>query len=56
LQTTVTEVRQFLQTDRVLIYRFNRDLSGTMVVEAVLPPWVATLGLTLGRHLLSHHP
>ncbi|HZG39199.1 MAG TPA: EAL domain-containing protein [Nodosilinea sp.] len=47
LQTTVTEVRQFLQTDRVLIYRFNRDLSGTMVVEAVLPPWVATLGLTL---------
>lgn len=47
LQTTVTEVRQFLQTDRVLIYRFNSDLSGTMVVEAVLPPWDATLGLTV---------
>lgn len=47
LQTTVTEVRQFLQTDRVLIYRFNPDLSGTMVVEAVLPPWNATLGLTV---------
>ncbi|MBW4461549.1 MAG: EAL domain-containing protein [Nodosilinea sp. WJT8-NPBG4] len=48
LQTTVTEVRQFLQTDRVLIYRFNPDLSGTMTVEAVLPPWNATLGLTIG--------
>ncbi|MBD2231056.1 bifunctional diguanylate cyclase/phosphodiesterase [Phormidium tenue] len=47
LQTTVTEVRQFLQTDRVLIYRFNPDLSGTMVVEAVLPPWVETLGITV---------
>ncbi|MBE9160140.1 EAL domain-containing protein [Nodosilinea sp. LEGE 06152] len=47
LQTTVTEVRQFLQTDRVLIYRFNPDLSGTMVVEAVLPPWQPTLGLTI---------
>ncbi len=47
LQTTVTEVRQFLQTDRVLIYRFNSDGSGTMVVEAVLPPWMNTLGLTV---------
>ncbi len=47
LQTTVTEVRQFLQTDRVLIYRFNPDGSGTMVVEAVLPPWMATLGTTV---------
>ena len=47
LQTTVTEVRQFLQTDRVLIYRFNPDGSGTMVVEAVLPPWMVTLGITV---------
>ncbi|WP_052050403.1 EAL domain-containing protein [Leptolyngbya sp. KIOST-1] len=47
LQTTVTQIRQFLQTDRVLIYRFNPDFSGTMVVEAVLPPWAATLGLTV---------
>ncbi|WP_017299296.1 EAL domain-containing protein [Nodosilinea nodulosa] len=47
LQTTVTEVRQFLQTDRVLIYRFNADFSGTMVVEAVLPPWQSTLGITV---------
>lgn len=44
LQTTVTDVRQFLQTDRVLIYRFNPDYSGQMVVESVLPPWSVTLG------------
>jgi diguanylate cyclase (GGDEF)-like protein/PAS domain S-box-containing protein len=44
LQTTVDEVRQFLQTDRVLIYRFNPDWSGDMIVEAVLPPWQALQG------------
>ncbi len=47
LQTTVAEVRQFLQTDRVLIYQFNPDWSGTMVVESVAPAWIATLGMTL---------
>ena len=35
LNTTVTEVRQFLETDRVLIYRFHPDWSGQIVVESV---------------------
>lgn len=35
LQTTVTEVRQFLQADRVFIYRFHPDFSGIVVVESV---------------------
>ncbi len=35
LNTTVVEVRQFLQADRVFIYRFQADYSGTVVVEAV---------------------
>lgn len=35
LEQTVTEVRQFLQADRVLIYRFEPDLSGVIVVESV---------------------
>ncbi len=35
LNQTVAEVRQFLQTDRVLIYRFEPDLSGVIVVESV---------------------
>ena len=36
LQTTVTDVRQFLQTDRVLIFRLKPPAnSGTVVVESV---------------------
>ncbi len=35
LSTTVDEVRQFLQADRVLIYQFQPDWSGRMVVESV---------------------
>ncbi|MEO0868947.1 MAG: GAF domain-containing protein, partial [Cyanobacteria bacterium J06642_11] len=34
LQTTVDEVHQFLDTDRVLIYQFNSDWSGFVPVEA----------------------
>ena len=35
LERTVTEVRQFLKTDRVLIYRFEPDWSGVIAVESV---------------------
>ena len=35
LDRTVAEVRQFLQTDRVLIYRFEPDWSGVIVVESL---------------------
>jgi len=47
LDTTVTEVRQFLETDRVLIYRFNPDWSGQIVVESVGKPWKAVLNTPL---------
>lgn len=47
LNTTVTEVRQFLQTDRVLIYRFNPDWSGVVAVESVAPEWTTVLGTTI---------
>lgn len=39
LQRTVEEVREFLQTDRVLIYKFLPDFSGLMVAESVLPTY-----------------
>ena len=45
LNTTVTEVRQFLDTDRVLIYRFNPDWSGIVTVESVIDPWNAVLDI-----------
>lgn len=46
LNTTVTEVRQFLQTDRVLIYRLWPNGTGSAVTEAVVPGWPAVLGRT----------
>ncbi|NET88152.1 MAG: PAS domain S-box protein [Kamptonema sp. SIO1D9] len=39
LTTTVEEVRNTLETDRVVIYRFNPDLSGKVVVESVSKNW-----------------
>jgi diguanylate cyclase (GGDEF)-like protein/PAS domain S-box-containing protein len=47
LNTTVEEVRQFLGTDRVLIYRFEPDWSGTVVVESVAPEYLATLDMVI---------
>jgi diguanylate cyclase (GGDEF)-like protein/PAS domain S-box-containing protein len=44
LNTTVTEVRQFLQTDRVIIYQFETDCTGVVVVEALEPQWQPMLG------------
>jgi PAS domain S-box-containing protein len=44
LQTTVDEVRQFLETDRVLLYQFADDfVSGTVVVESVGSEWISIL-------------
>jgi signal transduction histidine kinase/FixJ family two-component response regulator len=43
LQATVEGTRQLLDCDRTLVYRLNSDLSGTIVAEAILPEWTATL-------------
>ncbi|WP_373538591.1 ATP-binding protein [Chamaesiphon sp.] len=47
LQTTVDEVRQFLQTDRVIVYEFAPDWSGTAIVESVGADWKAILNTTI---------
>ena len=47
LTTTVAEVRQFLQTDRTIIYRFNPDMSGVVVVESVGENWLSILGMNI---------
>jgi len=39
LQTTVEEVRQFLQCDRALMFKIDPDYSGTILVESVDPAW-----------------
>ncbi|MUL37057.1 methyl-accepting chemotaxis protein [Gloeocapsopsis dulcis] len=43
LKTAVKEVRKVLKSDRVVIYQFNSDLSGTIVAEAVAPGWTQAL-------------
>jgi GAF domain-containing protein len=37
LDTTVTEVQQFLKVDRVKIYKFHPDHSGEVIAEALAP-------------------
>ncbi|MEH1782572.1 MAG: PAS domain S-box protein [Nostoc sp.] len=44
LRTIATEVRQFLQADRVVVYQFQPDMSGTIVAESVLPSWTVAMG------------
>jgi PAS domain S-box-containing protein len=47
LTTAVEEVRQFLQTDRTVIYRFYPDLSGAVEVESVGENWMSLLGFDI---------
>ncbi|WP_414548919.1 diguanylate cyclase domain-containing protein [Anabaena sp. CCY 0017] len=47
LNTTVAEVRQILQTDRVIIYRFNPNWSGVIVTESVGEGWKAILNMEI---------
>ncbi|MBF2064166.1 MAG: response regulator [Calothrix sp. C42_A2020_038] len=44
LSTTVSEVRQFLETERVFIYRFEPDWSGYVAVESVASGCDSILG------------
>jgi two-component system, NtrC family, sensor kinase len=44
LQTAVQEVRRFLKTDRVLIYKFGDNWHGQVVIEDVGEGWLSSLG------------
>ncbi|MBD2569359.1 PAS domain S-box protein [Anabaena lutea] len=46
LVTTVAEVKQFLQADRVLIYRLWEDGTGSAITETVSPDYPCILGET----------
>ncbi|OCR02534.1 histidine kinase [Oscillatoriales cyanobacterium USR001] len=35
LNCTVEEIREFLETDRIMIYRFNSDSSGEVIAESI---------------------
>ncbi|MGB7060169.1 MAG: GAF domain-containing protein, partial [Geitlerinemataceae cyanobacterium] len=46
LSTTVEDVQQFLQADRVLLYRLWDNGTGSAIYETVLPPYPRVLGQT----------
>jgi methyl-accepting chemotaxis protein PixJ len=47
LNTTVTELRYALNSDRVMFYRCNDDWSGTIIAESVAPNYRKFLGQTI---------
>ncbi|AUT03516.1 hypothetical protein CLI64_25650 [Nostoc sp. CENA543] len=47
LQTAVTQVRQILQTNRVIIYQFQPDWSGIVTTESTINPALSILGQTI---------
>ena len=53
LQTTVAEVRQFLRSDRVLIYRVDAKGNGTVVAESVVAACNSLLGITIKTPLFK---
>ncbi|MGI0485396.1 GAF domain-containing protein [Pantanalinema rosaneae CENA516] len=55
LDTTVAEVQQLLQVDRALIYRFEPDWSGIVVVEAVSHQHFSILGKEINDHCFAKH-
>ncbi|MBI4781284.1 MAG: PAS domain-containing protein [Oscillatoriophycideae cyanobacterium NC_groundwater_1537_Pr4_S-0.65um_50_18] len=55
LQMTVDEVRQFLQTDRVLIFQLQPDGNGTVVAESVGAEWRSLLDLSIHDPCLAEN-
>ncbi|XGW00136.1 MAG: GAF domain-containing protein [Leptolyngbya sp. BL-A-14] len=47
LQTTVDEVRQFLQVDRVILFEFSPTWGGAVTVESVADPALAILPISI---------
>ncbi|WP_193883813.1 GAF domain-containing protein [Oculatella sp. LEGE 06141] len=52
LYTTVTEIQQILEADRVLIYRLHANGSGSVMMEAVAPGCKAIRGQLLPEAIL----
>ncbi|MEG4962937.1 MULTISPECIES: GAF domain-containing protein [unclassified Microcoleus] len=51
----VEEVRQFLSTDRTVIYRFNPDYSGFIAVESVAADTMPILGIDINDPCFQEH-
>ena len=53
LQTAVREVRQLLNTDRVVIYQFLDNWQGELVVEDLMIPWPSIFGDSIADNCFS---
>jgi signal transduction histidine kinase/DNA-binding response OmpR family regulator len=45
LNSVVAELRELMQCDRVMVYRYKPDGSGMVIVESVAEPWGSVLGV-----------
>ncbi len=55
LQTTVVEVRQLLQADRSVVYRFNPDWSGEFIAESMGKGWLPFRERNIDPELLQQN-
>lgn len=55
LNFTVTQTQQLLQSDRLIIYRFNPDWSGTIVAESVTEHCSPLLGIPIEDRCFREH-
>ncbi|MDF0554286.1 PAS domain S-box protein [Kamptonema sp. UHCC 0994] len=55
LNTTVNKVREFLQTERVIIHRFNASGSGQIVAESIAPGWGSTLDWAISNPWITNN-
>ena len=55
LQTTVDEVRQFLATDRVTVYKFSPDWRATAIVESVGIGWKEIVTTEIAPSYIEAH-
>ncbi|MEH2250703.1 PAS domain S-box protein [Nostoc sp.] len=47
LNATVQEVRDLLGVDRVIVYKFDSEMIGTIMAESVQPGWTVSLGVKI---------
>jgi PAS domain S-box-containing protein len=47
LNTAVAEVHQFLRNDRVIVFQFDQEWRGHILVESVNPPWISLKDMTI---------
>ncbi|MBD2151233.1 response regulator [Pseudanabaena sp. FACHB-1277] len=45
-QAIAIEVRQFLQANRTVIYKFNADQTRKIIAESVIEPWISCMNFT----------